>query len=75
MATCRTCKSLTDVNRDVAPDRGWCQVWCNWQRCNAQACKHCEAKPVPPKESYQGRSRQNGGYRGDAKPRYQRPSR
>lgn len=75
MAACRNCKFLSDVNREVAPDRGWCSMWCKWQMCNAQACRYHEAKPVPPREAYQSRSRQRGNYRGNSRPRYQRPTR
>lgn len=44
MSTCRNCKLLTDINREVASNCGWCPLWSNWQKCNAASCKYFEAK-------------------------------
>lgn len=41
---CSNCKFLTEVNREVAPDRGWCQVWCSWQKVATKSCKWYEQK-------------------------------
>lgn len=49
---CNYCKHLTDVNREIAPDRGWCCVWCNWQRTTAKACKFFEQKEIPAKKKF-----------------------
>lgn len=71
MATCRNCKFLTDVNREVAPDRGWCPMWNKWQMCNSRTCKYTELKTYTPREG--NNSRPN--YRGSSNQRFSKPNR
>lgn len=67
MPICKSCKHLSDLNYEVAPDRGWCPVWCNWQKCLAKSCKHHESKFQTPYAQQQG-----GKFKGLNKPRYQK---
>lgn len=55
MNVCNYCKHLTDVNREVAPDKGWCVVWCRWQKTAAKACKYFEQKELPPRRGQRPR--------------------
>lgn len=60
---CRNCKHLTDVNRDVAPTKGWCPIWENWQNVFAKACQHTEQKEQAfrPKKDWSNRTHQANG--------------
>lgn len=46
-SSCSNCKFLQDVNREVAPDRGWCPMWHNWQLIASKSCRFYEAKEFP----------------------------
>lgn len=50
-SVCNYCKHLTDVNREVAPDRGWCPMWQKWQKTTACACKYFEQKEQPQRKN------------------------
>ena len=57
MATCNNCKYLTDVNKTVAPDKGWCAVWQSWQKILTKSCQYCTPKEQHPKGNAKTNSR------------------